>query len=268
MGYQALSFTLFKIDEIQAALQENELAWVDNIEYFESIDSTNSQLMRRSGSIHGCLCIADFQTQGKGRQGKRWLSSAGANLMFSLGWAPGKPTGAELSLVVGVGVADALKQLGLENVSLKWPNDVLVEQAKLAGILLESRTRGKQTEFVIGLGLNIDNAPNMMRDVTSPWVSLKQLGLEDIDRQRLLIDIVSQISQRLNQLANEGFSAIRLDWLAYDALAGAKVRYIANGKNQIGEIIGLGEEGALLIESGGNTIAVNSGEITTLREMS
>jgi BirA family biotin operon repressor/biotin-[acetyl-CoA-carboxylase] ligase len=256
------------MDEIQAALQENKAGWVDEIEYFESIDSTNTYLMQCDGPIHGRLCITDFQTQGKGRHGKRWLSDAGSNLMFSLGWAPHRPVGAELSLVVGVAIADALKLLGLSNISLKWPNDILFEHAKLAGVLLESRTRGRQTEFVIGIGLNIDNTPDSMRDATRPWVSLRRLGLIGIDRPHLLINIVREISKRLKQLEQVGFAPIRVDWLAFHALQGAKVSYKAKAGNQIGKIVGLDECGALLLEANGKINTVNSGEINTLREIS
>lgn len=263
--WQANFAALFNTDEIQTALQQKAAGWINHIEYFESIDSTNAYLMQADTAVHGCVCIADYQTEGKGRSGKQWLSAAGTNLLFSLGWSPRKSPGAAVSLVVAVAVADALRQNGLDNVGLKWPNDVLVEGAKLAGVLLESRIRGAQIALVIGVGLNLKNNPALLSDVTQPWVDLEQLGMGDIQRQVLLIDILVSLSNRFRQLETEGFAQIRDDWLAYHALNGATVSYEFEGGIQYGVITGLNPLGALLLASNGEVKALCAGEIHHVR---
>lgn len=248
-------------------MQINGASWINHINYFESIDSSNTYLMRSDQPVHGRVCITDYQTLGKGRRGRQWISSAGGNLLFSLGWTPKKPQGSEVGLVVGVAIADVLSQMGLDNVTLKWPNDVLVKGEKLVGILLESRVRGKQVELVIGVGLNVKIDPAELGDIETPWVDLARLGKTDIHRQTLLVKLLSAISMRLEQFEIEGFAPIRADWLAYHAMDGIMVSYELAGQIKTGTIMSLDLDGGLLLESNGETVKVSSGEIHTLREV-
>ncbi len=259
---------MFDVSQIRLALLENDIRWIKTVEYFDNIDSTNAYLMRADKLVHGHLCITDYQTQGKGRHGKKWVSSAGASLMFSLGWAPNMQVGAEVSLAVGVAVADTLKQMGLEHVALKWPNDVLVDGAKLAGILLESRVRSTRTELVIGMGLNIHLQKAPLDMSGSTWTDLSQHGWVEVNRQVLLIALLGHISARLQQMEKNGFAPIRDDWLAYHAFAGSTLRYELNGQSLTGKVVGLDNSGALMLETQGKIHTVTSGEVNMLREAS
>lgn len=255
----------FKPQQIEKALRENGVDWIRRPEYFESIASSNDYLLEMQGSLHGHVCICDYQTRGKGRLGKQWFSSAGANLMFSLGWVPSGPLSSEISLLVGVALADALREFGIEGVGLKWPNDILVAGHKLAGVLIESRTRGSQAELVIGIGLNVRHQSGDLKAVEQPWTDLAKLGFEEIDRQPMLTAILTGLAHRLEQLEMDGFEAIRRDWLTYHVYQGENMSYQYQGKTLVGRVLGLDKGGALLLETGGQQVAVSSGEVNSLR---
>ena len=250
---------------IEAALHQKGIDWIQKPEYFASIASSNDYLMGLPGSLHGRVCLCDYQTQGKGRCGKQWFSSADTNLMFSLGWEPYGPLSSEISLLVGVALADALVQAGVQGVALKWPNDVLVEGRKLAGILIESRVRGERVEMVFGIGLNVRHQAGDLQAVEQPWTDLAALGLAGMDRQQCLIDILSGLARRLAQMQREGFAPIREDWLAYHGCQGMEMTYQQQGQRRVGRVVGLDHAGALLLETDGQRVAVNSGEVNDLR---
>ena len=259
-----LSVAGYNPADIHRCLQEKGIHWVNEIEYFDSIDSSNSYLMSLD-SVHGRVCIADYQTQGRGRRGKQWHSPAGQSIMFSLGWAPTIAIQGEISLVVGVALADVLVNLGIEKLGLKWPNDVLVAGAKLAGILVESRNKGKQVDVVMGIGLNVDFEKTDLAEINSDWVDIKSLGAKAMSRQELLVLLLTSLSRRLTQFELEGFAQIREDWLAYHVNQGRKVSFTHHGRQRAGVIKGLNSRGALLIECDGEKIAVNSGEVHSIR---
>ena len=259
---------MFDVSQIRSDLLERDIRWIKTIEYFTSIDSTNAYLMRADKSVHGRVCITDYQTQGKGRRGKKWYSNEGASLMFSLGWAPKKQFGGEVSLVVGVAVADTLMKMGLEHVALKWPNDVLVDGAKLAGILLESRVCGARTELVIGMGLNILLQAALLDKLGNAWTDLALQGWVNVDRQALLITLLGNISARLQQLETSGFAPLRADWLTYHVFEGSTLRFELNGQSMTGKVVDLDNSGALMLETEGKVYTVTSGEVNMLREAS
>ncbi len=258
----------FSPQQIEAALRQNGVDWIRRPEYFESIDSSNNYLLSLPGSVHGRVCVCDFQTRGKGRRGKQWFSSAGTNLMFSLGWVPSVPLSSEISLLVGVALADALKNLGIEGVGLKWPNDIVVNECKLAGVLIESRTSGENVEMVMGIGINIRHQAADLTQVERSWTDLAKLGFENIDRQRVLIAVLTGLAYRIEQLQTLGFEPVRQDWLAYHAYQGVKMSYQHKSETRTGTVVGLDATGALVLESDGVRMAVNSGEVNSLRVVS
>ncbi len=258
----------FEPETVQAGLLDQGLEWIQPIEYFDSIVSTNDYLMSFDGALHGRLCVAAYQSAGKGRHGRRWHSVRGRNLMFSLGWVPQENPGPKLSLLVGVAIADALTAAGVQGVGLKWPNDVLLRGAKLAGILLESRVIGGKFEYVIGVGLNLEQSPEEMASVETPWTDLAMLGEKNISRERWLLNILISLDRRLQQLQQQGFSGISDDWTNYHLYQGAEMKYQYRGASCVGRVIGLDEDGALQLQTDGQVLSVQSGEINTLRPLS
>jgi len=257
--------TAFDLRGFTQSVRDQGPSWISQIEYFDSLASSNDYLTGLDAPIHGRLCIVDYQTQGKGRQGKRWQATRGGSLMFSLGWAPSIRPGPELSLVVGLAIADMLDAAGVPEVGLKWPNDVLIGEAKVAGILLESRFSRDVFELVIGVGMNIAIDSAGMHEVASRWSDLSRAGVTPHPREHWLHVLLLQLDKRFRQLQQSGFSAIREDWLSYHVHQGVNMRYQYQGDSRTGRVVGLDEAGALLIESKGEIRAVMSGEVNTLR---
>lgn len=251
--------------EIHSILLANGMDWISQPEFFESIGSTNDYLLNGADSVHGRVCITDYQTQGKGRMGKKWHSTQGGNLMFSLGWRPAGPLHSEISLLAGVALADALSKAGVRLLGLKWPNDLLQGERKLAGILVESRVCGSQIEVVVGVGLNIEHQASDLKAVDRPWTDLAQLGMKNVDRQQILLAVLTELGIRLHQLEVQGFEPIRRDWLKYHVYQDTLMSFQHQGRTRTGRVLGLDESGALLFRVGEQIIAVNSGEVSCLR---
>lgn len=256
---------VFNLGGFRQTLREQGPSWIAQIEYFDSLASSNDYLMAMDAPLHGHLCIVDYQTQGKGRQGKHWQAARGSSLMFSLGWAPTVRPGPEMSLVVGLAIADMLKEAGASGVGLKWPNDVLIREAKIAGVLLESRFSRGVFELVIGVGMNIAMDAAAMHEVESSWSDLSRAGVAPQPREDWLQALLLQLDRRFIELRQHGFSGIREDWLRYHVHQGENVCYQYQGERHSGRVVGLDEAGALLVETGGETRAVMSGEVNTLR---
>jgi BirA family biotin operon repressor/biotin-[acetyl-CoA-carboxylase] ligase len=239
-----------------------------NVQLHMSIPSTNQTLMQRQQqqSIHAEVVLAEVQTSGRGRLGRQWQSPFGQNVALSLGWnfAGGASALEGLSLVVGVSLAQALADLGVHQVQLKWPNDVLVGGKKLAGILLEMR--GDATgpcHVVIGIGLNV----HLTHDdaIDQPWVSLTQLGYT-LSRNDIVAQILLRLNRHLHQFVRHGFSAVRDEWQKCHYYQDQPVQLLLAGKSVEGVCRGVDLVGALMVEHGGIVKAYSGGEIS-LRPM-
>ena len=229
----------------------------------ERTDSTNSQLMARaaSGGLHGLVLAAEMQTAGRGRLGRRWQNRLGAGLTFSLLWRfdRGLAELAGLSLAVGLALARALHRLAVP-VQLKWPNDVLLNGRKLAGILIElSGDALGPAAVVIGIGLNIDN-PGA---VDQPVASLAEAGLR-LGRNVLLAALLSELAVVLDTFNREGFAAFREDWIRCSSHENAPVRLsFSHGEPVDGIARGVAENGALQVETADGSLRIfHAGEVS------
>jgi len=230
--------------------------------------STNDDLLARvraaaaAGAIEfaPCLLVADVQTAGRGRSGRRWHSAPGRSLCFSLAWQPRRADLGGLSLAVGVAIADALDprngpEHGTGRIGIKWPNDLwLVDRAgsapsrgggrKLAGILVETSPLGAGRVAVIGVGVNI--ASHAVEDAASGVASLDE------------IDGTATAGSTLARFDGEGFAPFADRFAARDVLRGRGV--VASNGEVAGVAAGIGADGALLVDNGGRIVAVTSGE--------
>lgn len=227
-------------------------------------DSTNAVLLARAeaGVPSGSVVVAETQIAGRGRRGRVWLSAPGDSLTFSLLWrfAPGiLPAG--LSLAVGLAVVRGLQKLGAgaaAPVRLKWPNDVLIDGRKLAGILIELLP-GAPHVAVIGIGLNLRlpaTLPDELRQTSA------MLG-GDVDPNRLLAAILVELLAVLEAYAAEGFVALRDAWRAHHAFENQAVRLLADfAPPRDGICRGVDADGALLFECDGRVERILSGEVS------
>lgn len=239
----------------------------------DAVDSTNVALMREAlaGAPSGSVLCAEHQWQGKGRRGRSWHSVLGGSLTFSILWRfeRGIREMSGLSLAVGLAVARAINRHSEHKVRLKWPNDILLDYRKLAGILVEVQGDLDGASFaVVGIGLNVKLAPQQREAIDQAMVDLAEMGVT-AGRNRLLATCLQELDGVVRVLRQQGFAALRDDWMQLDAYAGRRVRLsMPDGKTLIGHARGVDESGALVLkEEGGDQRAYSGGEIQ-LRPMS
>lgn len=229
-------------------------------------DSTNERLLAalNAGDIHGKVLFAEHQTAGRGRRGDRWLSPPGSGLCVSLGWRFDQPpaTFSALSLVVGMAIAESLRELGVASAMLKWPNDILCENGKLAGILIEMRAEaGGPSRTVIGIGINVQMSQEARALIDQPVADFVHASGQAMSRNRLAAVLLSALARTLPQFARDGFAVFRDDWRRYDQLADAVVRLELPNRVVEGIARGVDDHGALLIEHDGRRETFVSGHL-------
>ena len=232
----------------------------------ERCGSTNSVLLAEPAAPdHPVLLLATQQTAGRGRRGRRWHSAPGAGLTFSLAVRVARPPRelAALSLVAGVAAARALRALGVARAALKWPNDLLVDGAKLGGILVETRGGGAAAaRAVIGIGINLRGADALSARLRRPVASLDQFL--EVPAEDLLRGIVSSLLEALGQFETGGLDAVRGEWEALHAHAGQRLRVrLADGRSVSGIAAGLDGDGGLRLRTRAGLRAVRSGRVVS-----
>jgi BirA family biotin operon repressor/biotin-[acetyl-CoA-carboxylase] ligase len=211
--------------------------------------STNDDLMAlaKQGAPHGSLCIADFQSHGRGRHGNSWSSPRAAeNLLFSVLLRPNfeLATASSFTLAVGLAVRDAVAPHLSTGVGIKWTNDLYAEGRKLAGILVESQLRGNElSALVVGIGLNV-HMTDFPDEIASIATSLQLLGSRLLDREQLLTDVLGALQKRTIEYEVSNISGIVEELRKHDAVNGQRVRV----GQKVGIARGLDNDGALLLE--------------------
>jgi BirA family biotin operon repressor/biotin-[acetyl-CoA-carboxylase] ligase len=269
-GYQLLEpVDLLDADAIRRGLRRG-LAEKVNLYVFDTTDSTNAEVTRRrtlapvSATDHGevTVCVADTQTAGRGRRGRVWRSPPGENLYMSLGLTVdgGFPALEGFSLVIGSAVADALERLGVPQVGLKWPNDILHDGRKLAGILIELQGEIEGSAQVIaGIGLNVNmrEAP----DVDQPWASLSQVVPETVwRRNNLTAELLNSILAATEEFATQGFRRFKQAWQQRDVFFDRDLTALQADLQGLGR--GIDDGGNYRIETGNGIETVKAGEIS------
>ena len=235
----------------------------------QSLDSTNAHLLARAqaGAPHKSLVAAEWQGRGRGRRGRTWLAGLGGGLMFSLLWRFNRPASelSGLSLVVGLGLAQVLRDLGLPRAAVKWPNDILVADAKLAGVLIElAGDMLGPSAAVIGVGVNVHGAESLRDAVEQPVTDLSEhLPAHGLDRNRLLQAMALRLNDHLDRFDSDGFAPFRQDWEALHAHQNQPVHVLTGlGECIGGEAVGVDEGGALLLATESGLQRFHSGEVS------
>lgn len=263
---------LLSAPAIESQLNPVAQQLLTRLELCPVVDSTNAQAMRSGlewGS--GYACLAEFQTAGRGRRGRTWVSPFGKNIYLSLMWTfdGGAAELEGLSLAVGVAIADGLAMLGVEKLELKWPNDVLWQGKKLAGILLEmTGDPAGVCQVVIGIGVNVLMPAEAASEIDQPWIDLSSVGRflnlprGNIERNRLVAALLSQLLPLLQSYKKDRFVAYRHRWEALNAYAGQKVQVHMANKSVDGEMLGVGETGALRLKTVAGEELFYGGEVS------
>ncbi len=267
-GYR-LAETFEALDE--AYLRQHLLGGTDGplraLDLHPVTDSTNRRLFEQlaSGSIHARLCLAEFQTAGRGRHGQDWICPYGGGLCLSLGWhfprAPESLTA--LGLVVGLVLMQVLEAEGLQQAGLKWPNDILWRGRKLAGILLE--LQGQQdgpVDVVIGIGLNMRLPDSATQRIDQPCADLHRALGQVPGRNRLTVSLVQRLGAALEHFARQGFAGFHGLWPRYDLLRDQPVRLSSPAGVYAGMARGVDDTGALIIGMQGRQRRFLSGDVS------
>ncbi|QPB77978.1 bifunctional biotin--[acetyl-CoA-carboxylase] ligase/biotin operon repressor BirA [Proteus sp. GOKU] len=229
------------------------------------IDSTNQYLIQRISALKsGDVCIAEYQSAGRGRRGRQWISPFGRNLYLSMYWKleQGPAAAIGLSLVVGVIMAEVLQKLGADGVKVKWPNDLYLNDKKLSGILVELTGKtGDVAHIVTGIGINIAMSKNQTEAINQQWINLEQVGIK-IDRNKLACEITNALREAFVQFEKQGLSVFIERWKRLDNFMDRRVKLIIGEKEIFGIAKGINDQGALLLEQDGKIIPYIGGEIS------
>jgi BirA family biotin operon repressor/biotin-[acetyl-CoA-carboxylase] ligase len=242
------------------------------VEVLFETGSTNTYLCEAEPPGPGSprVVLAELQSAGRGRRGRTWLAPFGSGLTLSLAWtfAETPPGLAALGLALGVAVAESLQGLGLAEVRLKWPNDIVWRQRKLGGLLLQTRAEtGGPATVVAGLGLNL-SLPQDARDSLATGGALPVADLREAmggaapGRNELAAVLVAALLEALADFENAGFAPFAGRWGALDALAGARVRVDQGSATVEGEARGVDSEGALQVQVDGALRRFHSGDVS------
>lgn len=227
--------------------------------------STNSALLAAPPCDGTEVLLAEYQTAGRGRHGRHWVSPPGAGIHLSLAHTFPLPLArlAGLSLVTGIAVAEAIDGLCRLPVRLKWPNDLYLDGRKLGGILLEAgRHTAHHTRLVIGLGLNCRLPEAAARAITHPWTDLAQHLPALPPRNTLVAAVLAHLLPCLDDFREHGLAPFLPRFAARDALAGQAIRVEAGGRTQHARALGIAADGGLVITDDRDTRTLHAGEIS------
>lgn len=259
---------------VESLIDASVLNMMSGFDVMASVDSTNRVAMARAQQpgAKGYVCVAEHQTAGRGRRGRQWISPYGQSLYLSaVAEFDGGAAALEgLSLAVGVVVAEALQECGVDSLSLKWPNDVLRAGRKLAGVLLEmTGDPAGQCSVVVGIGVNVALSPASTGQIDQPWSDLSDCA-RSVSRNQLVANLLNRLIPMLANYQRETFGGFRRRWLELHHHQGAEVAMVTPQARVEGVVEGITDSGALLLrvpsadgaDGAGELREFNGGEVT------
>jgi BirA family biotin operon repressor/biotin-[acetyl-CoA-carboxylase] ligase len=267
-GYQlSRQLELLSTERILHAISDDARSLIQEFDIVDEIDSTNDYLMHKalSGSISCAVCMAECQRAGRGRHGRSWFSPYARNIYLSMLWRfPAGPDAlAGLGLAVGVGVIQALNEVGCDGLGLKWPNDLVWKQAKVGGILLEmTGASSSHCSVVIGIGINVDMSGCHSGILDQPWTDLHTILGRTISRNVVSGILIQHIQRVLADFKQSGLSLFLDEWRKYDVVTGRNVTVQLHDSEFHGVGHGVDDNGALVVKSDDQLHHFFSGEIS------
>lgn len=254
-------------ETIKAHLSEAAKAIVDDLHVLSMTDSTNNYLLERIKNKQGLgianICLAEYQSSGRGRRGRTWASPYGSNLYLSIDWQfeAGVAALEGLSLAVGVVIARALADLDVTGVSLKWPNDILVNGAKLGGILIDVRgDHAGPCRIVVGVGINVNMSKQSVA-IDQLWTDISTICGE-VSRNLLAATIIEELIALLAAFESTGLKPFVDQWQHLDAFSNQLVDVISGAQKVSGICRGIADNGALVIDCNGVKKYMHGGELS------
>lgn len=257
------------VDELHLRNQLDGLGVLSKLDHLDlSIicESTNLSAQRAvAAGRPRSLFITEYQSGGRGRRGRSWASPLGANLYFSLSWPfSGGVTSLEgLSLAVGVAIKRALSALHIDDVELKWPNDLLLNERKLGGVLIEvGGDLSGDCEAVIGVGLNVRMPESTDTVIDQPWSDLRGRIPKDLSRSDILAVVMMHLIEMLETFAVQGFAPFVDVWHQANAFQGRLVSLIMGERTINGVCMGVDRTGALRLMTEAGEQLFQGGEVS------
>ena len=234
-----------------------------SIHYQPIISSTNEWILQNIPSLKkGDLCVAEYQTAGRGRRGRQWLSPFAGQIIFSFYWTFDPKKSIEgLSLVIGLAITEVL------NVQVKWPNDILLDGRKLGGILVEiANHKNSMLNLVIGVGINV-SLPKQT-EISQPYAEVCEID-PDLERQTLLPKLIQHLYTRLNIFEKNGINTeFQQAWQSYNAFSNSEVNVLTEQGVISGIEQGIDERGYLKVLCGNKIQMFNGGEVSLRKKLS
>jgi BirA family biotin operon repressor/biotin-[acetyl-CoA-carboxylase] ligase len=260
---------LLEASKINEVVTDQAAALISSFEIHDQIDSTNRYLVEcsQNNGLSGSVCFAEYQTAGKGRRGRQWVSPYGSNIYLSILWRfqQGPAAISGLSLAIGVAVIRALKQHQISDIGLKWPNDIYSQGKKLGGILVEvSGETDGPCSAVIGLGLNLFLPETQAEGITQAWTDLSKItGQSQLSRNQLAGILLNHLLPVIAEYESAGIKAYLDEWRSYDCLSGKSATLFIGQQQFEGIVQGIDDNGMLLIKRpDGNVQTFASGEVS------
>lgn len=242
-----------------------------DINVFTQVDSTNSYLLRQKRPEYQ-VCLAENQTAGRGRRGRTWVSPFAQNLYLSIGWGfdGGVAVLEGLSLAIGLAVVRSLRYCGVSGLTLKWPNDILYENKKLGGVLIEMNGDPSGYCFaVVGIGLNVSMRDAYKSFIEQPWVNLNDVlaeqGIPLISRNQLASSLLDELVLILSDYHLRGFAAYKEEWGLFAAHINQAVNIHSGNTVRTGVMRGVDAAGALRLDVDGEEQIFHGGELSLRR---
>ena len=267
-GYQlAIPLTLLDKDTILSAMGPQFQPRLEELQILWTVDSTNHYTLNQasSGVVSGLAVFAEHQSAGRGRRGRHWVSPFGRNLYLSLLWEFDMDAAqlSGLSLVIAVAITRALSKMKINDVMLKWPNDLLWQDRKLCGLLLEMHGEASGPwQVVIGIGMNVNMNSITVEEIGQPWVDLQSILGRIVDRNQLAGLILRELLDAIALFQRSGLSAFLAEWRSRDVCRDQIVELHFPDRVQHGIARGIDSSGALLLETDGVVKPYHAGEVS------
>jgi BirA family biotin operon repressor/biotin-[acetyl-CoA-carboxylase] ligase len=268
-GYRLCApFQPLRAESIRTPLTAPVSSRLDRLDVLHEVDSTSDYLKRtrprhKASSVRAC--VAEWQSSGRGRRGRRWISPYGSNLYLSLALELSRPNlwSSGLSLAAAVAVVRALRECEIDDLGVKWPNDIYYRGRKVAGILLDiSGEAAGPFHVVLGVGVNLRVPESAAREIDQPWADLSQCGV-DVDRNHLAGMILEASVRAIDTFVEYGLDAFVDEWKEFDLVSGHLVELHHNEQTTTtGVARGIDASGALLIETDGVISRFHAGEVS------
>lgn len=249
--------------DIVGALSVTATEMWPSVSVVPMIESTNTALLGASAQAQGAVLAAEYQYGGRGRRGRTWISPIARNVAMSAAWVTDHHAAelGGLSLMVGLAVADVLQTAGVSGVALKWPNDVLLNSAKLAGVLIELQPLPQGCLVVVGIGVNYASASITRALVPQPIADLFEVQ-PAIGRNELLALLLNALADYLTQFELDGFGGMVDAWQSLHAFHEKEVVLLAGTQTRVGRVVGVTARGHLQLATAKGIETFSAGEVS------